>query len=223
MTAIIKAHAPQPVRPFVVPIDSSSQMGPPAIDPAQEERAALSAEVAQLRKHLDELREGSKSAIARAYAEGRESGLKEAARDEQGRCAALEKGMINALRAWEQRLIEIEGLAALVARTALAKLFSDPAKLCEFVVSAIRRQLQQISHETIVALRVSQTDFPDEATVAALSGQIGGSIQIVVCPDLSTGECLFDLQLGQADISPLSQWRAMESVLTEVNSLEPAQ
>ena len=223
MTAIIKAHTPQPVRPFVVPIDSSSQMGPPAIDPAQEERTVLIAEVAQLCKELDDLKEGSKSAIARAYDEGRESGLKEAARDEQSRCTTLEKGMINALRAWEQRLIEIEGLAALVARTALAKLFSEHPKLCELVILAIQRQLQQISHETIVALRVSQTDFPDEAAVAALYEQIGGSIQIVVCPDLSTGECMFDLQLGQADISPLSQWQAMESVLTEVSSLEPAQ
>ena len=83
--------------------------------------------------------------------------------------------------------------------------------------------MEEIGRESVVALRVSQADFPDEPAVAALAARIGDSVQIIVAPELFTGECLFDLQLGHIEISPLVQWRALETVLIESAKLEIAQ
>jgi hypothetical protein len=76
--------------------------------------------------------------------------------------------------------------------------------------------LRQVAHESIVSLRVSQSDFPDEDAVAAVSGQLAAPIKVMACVELSAGECFFDLQLGKADISLLSQWRTLESLLIEL-------
>lgn len=223
MSVILKAETNQPVRPFVLPASPTGEVEPLRADPREEELARLTAEVAGLGKELDSLRKQGEVTAVEAREEGRTLGLKEAASEEERRSSAVEKGMVDALAAWTARLGEIEGLAALLSRTALAKLFDDDIAQSDLVLSSIARQMRHLRREAVVALRVSAEDFADEAKLAAAAIAIGDSAQVIVCPELGSGECLIDLQLGHVDISPRSQWRGLQALLGEIARVgEPA-
>ena len=216
MTTIIKAHTSPPVRPFASPTGRIAEQTVSISNPWEEECSALRTELMGLRKQIAEWEIKNKEDIARACEDGRRRGLEEATREEARRCESLEQGIDDALAAWHSRLAEIEGLAALLSRTALAKLFDKPDELSPLVLAAVARQMHNLRRESIVRLRVSAADFPDEANIQKLKAVVPDAAEIVVSPDLEAGACLFDLQLGHVDISPQSQWKDMNALLAEL-------
>ncbi|MEO9130649.1 MAG: FliH/SctL family protein [Sphingomonas sp.] len=142
---------------------------------------------------------------------GRQQGLEEAEDEADRLCAAVCTGVDRARAAWNDRLAELDALAAMLAQASLGKLFGDAPDLTELVTRSIRLRTQTLGRESVVSIRVSRADFPDEATQDALRSAVAaGSSELVVDPALTAGECRLDLKLGSIDVGVASQWRELD-------------
>lgn len=226
MTGLIKARASNEVRRFSA--GPAIGMGAAAFlaeapSPETLRIAALDDEVARLRKQLEDVRAAGARAEVSARAQGRREAEQEARQDDAKRLTALGEGIAGARGAWNERVADLDGLATLVARSAIAKLFDDCDDHCEFVVGMIARQMRHLRSETILTIRVSPVDFPDETSFATIVAGAGtGSVAIQCDPKLAAGQCRIDLQLGHIDLCSRSQWNEMAQLLHELTGLEAA-
>jgi type III secretion protein L len=162
-------------------------------------------------------------AEALAHEAGRRQGLEEAADETDRLIAAVCAGVDQARAAWNDRLAELDALAAMIAQASLGKLFGDAPDLTELVTRSIRQRTQTLGRESVVSIRVSGVDFPDEAARDALRSAVNlGSSELVIDPSLTTGECRLDLKLGSIDIGVASQWRALDRFFDELIAGEVA-
>lgn len=219
MSPIIKAHGSDGIRPFgASPRIGSTTVKDPRGQPPREDNKLeqLTRDNLTLREQLRELAASLEQAVKAAREEGRRQAQTEAVRDDQARIAALEAGVGSALAAWEQRLDGIETLAALLSRTALAKLFDQPDGQSEFVLECLARQLRHMRQQTILAICVSAIDFPDESALAQVGTRLAPGVPVSVSDELAAGECRIDLQVGHIDIGPATQWRRLSALLDEL-------
>ena len=173
--------------------------------------AAATREIARLQAALAEMRSRAPEAERLAHETGRRQGLEEAADETDRLIAAVSAGVDQARAAWSDRLAELDALAAMLAQASLSKLFGDAPDLTELVTRSIRQRTQTLGRESVVSIRVSGADFPDEAARDALRSAVAaGSSELVIDPALSTGECRLDLKLGSIDVGVASQWRALD-------------
>lgn len=188
---------------------------PVAQDPVRdEEKEALLEEVADLRRTLISVEEAALEAETRAREEGRKQALESALEAETGRQAVLEEAIARLTTSWDERLQDLDGLAALIARSALSKLFESWDDSVEFTARTIARQIALLRRETIIAIRISPDDFPDEQAIATLAARAGtGSVRLIADSDLAPGECRADLQLGHVDLGIATQRTALLSLL----------
>lgn len=213
MSGLIKGAAAHKVRSFLEPAPSSPA---PIVDPRME---ALERQNGELRAALAAQRIESQKAVAAARTEGERDG--KAAADEAAakRVAALAEGVEEALAAWSDRLAGLEGLAASLARAALAKLLDGHEGHSRFVAAVIARQMHLLRRESLVAIRVSASDFPDDGSLAALASEAStGSVRIVADPDFAPAECRIDLQLGHIDVGVGTQWAQLAKFLDELSA-----
>lgn len=213
MSGLIKADAAQSIRPFTYRMDDlpSGGASKPAEDP---QLTALRREVERLGQALAQ----SAVTLEQAKRDAREAGKREAAesirRSDEKQIAALKGGVSSALQSWEARLAKLDGLAALLCKTALAKMFNDDASRSDLVLGSIARQMRHLRRETVLAVRVSKRDFPDAAAIQAIAAETGsGSVTVIADPDLPAGDCRMDLQLGHVDIGPRTQWSQLSGLL----------
>ncbi|MEO7688275.1 MAG: FliH/SctL family protein [Sphingomonas sp.] len=173
--------------------------------------AAATREIERLQAALAEMRKRAPEAEALAHEAGRQQGLEEAADETDRLIAAVSAGVDQASAAWNDRLAELDALAAMLAQASLSKLFGDAPDLTELVTRSIRQRTQTLGRESVVSIRVSGADFPDEAARDALRSAVAtGSSDLVIDPALTTGECRLDLKLGSIDVGVASQWRALD-------------
>jgi type III secretion protein L len=212
MSGLIKGGAAHKVRSF---LDPPIQAAPASAgDPRIE---ALERQNGELRAALAAQRSESQKAVAAARAEGERQGRAAADEAVAKRVAALGKGVEEAVAAWSDRLAGLEGLAASLARAALAKLFDDQEGHSRFVAAVIARQMRLLRRDSLVAIRVSALDFPDDRAVAALASEgATGSVRIVADSDLASAECRIDLQLGHIDVGVGTQWAQLAALLDEL-------
>jgi len=181
----------------------------------------LTQELAELRRTMSADREASARALVKAREDGRREGQELARRDDDKRLVVLGEGVAGAREAWEQRIGDLDGLAALVAQSAIAKLFDSCDSHADFVVGMIARQLRHLRHETVLTIRVSLEDFPDDVALAALGTGAGtGAIAVVRDDALDGGQCRIDLQLGHLDLCSRAQWREMSELLHELSGAD---
>jgi type III secretion protein L len=211
MSGLIKGGAAHKVRSFLDPIRPAPASG---LDPRIE---ALERQNGELRAALAEQRTESQKAVAAARAEGERQGKAAADEASAKRVAALAKGVEEAVAAWSDRLAGLEGLTASLAKAALAKLFDDQQGHSRFVAAVIARQMHLLRRDSLVAIRVSTADFPDDGSLAALASEAKtGSVRIVTDSDLASGECRIDLQLGHIDVGVGTQWSQLAAFLDEL-------
>ena len=224
MTALIKSGAATDVRTFqtLAALGPVADLSPAA--PAEDPRIAqLSAENEALRAEIAVARRDAEAAVAKAKEDGQRAGMLAAVRDDEKRIEALSGGIAAAVERFEARIAELDGLAALVARTALAKLFDKPELHGAIVPDMAARQIRSLRRDSVMTVQVSAADFPDEAALAAFSGAAGvGSASVLASSELAAGECRIDLQLGHVDVGPRAQWPALAAVLDELAAGEPA-
>jgi flagellar biosynthesis/type III secretory pathway protein FliH len=191
----------------------SAQAAAP-VAPAEDPRlASLAAEIARLDEALGSAAAAAAAAEERAREEGRREGLEEAAADEAKRLGLLEEGIAAAVADLAKRLDCIETLALGIAKAGLAKVFEDPAGEAERVAAAIEAQVSRLRADAVLAVHVSGSDFPDEASLAALAA---GRSPVSALPELGSGECRLDLVLGQVDAGPRTQWAHLAGILDEL-------
>lgn len=154
-----------------------------------------------------------------AFEAGRKEGRSEAGDDLDRRIASLKKGVDHAQRAWHERLAELDGLAVMLAQSALAKVFGEGADLADLVTRAIAVQVPALRDASVIRVRVSATDFPDAEALAVLRSESGvPPIEILSDPALAAGACTLDLTLGQIDLGIQSQWRELDAFLATLAS-----
>lgn len=196
MTGLIKARQAEPgVRAFALPAS-------PAAPSRSLEQLALDAardEIAQLKTCLDEEREAFERACAEARETGKAAGLKAADDGAKQRAEQLEAALHDACAAWNERLARIDTLAVHLARTTLARVFADSDDLAELVRRAVARKVGTLQADSVVAVVVSASDFPDQASRDVLDAcRSGGTI--VTDSALASGACRIDLKLGHVDL-----------------------
>jgi flagellar biosynthesis/type III secretory pathway protein FliH len=211
VSALIKASAALGVRPLHARPAAQAVAEAPAEDPRI---GSLAAEVEALRAELAEAREEAREAAAEALEDGRREGRIAARRDDERRIELLASGVAEARARWENELVGLEDLAALLSRNALAKLFVRDELYADFVAAMVARQIEQLRRDSVLAIHVSSADFPDEASLAAFSGAVGaGPLRVEATEELEPGECRIDLQLGHVDVGPRTQWPALSALL----------
>ena len=212
MSGLVKAAAASPgvVTPFVPPKAPRKAAGPPAETP----RMVAAEEVDRLAAELATVRADASKAIEAARVAGREEGIAAASAAEDARLALLERALVSAAGRLDESLGGIEDLAGTLAATALGKLVAPDAAMSGLVARSVQRQIRLLRRETVVAIRVSAADFPDEDALQALAAQAGaGAARLVADPQLGSGECRFDLALGHIDLGVAGRWREAASLL----------
>jgi type III secretion protein L len=218
MSGLIKGASAHKVRSFLDPIQPAPAS---AVDPRIE---ALERQNGELRAALAAQRTESQKAVAAARAEGELQGKAAADEGVAKRLAALEKGVEKAVAGWNDRLAGLDGLTASLARAALAKLIDGDEGHSRFVAAVIARQMRLLRRDSLVAIRVSSADFPDDGSLAALASEARtGSVRIVADSDLASAECRIDLQLGHIDVGVGTQWAQLAAFLDALAAAEGAE
>lgn len=192
-----------------------------------DEETLLQARIAQLEAELVRQAEVARqqekhSSLAReqARAEGYRKGLEDAARKEAERLETLKSCAKSAVKAFEGSLSEAETLAVLLARTCLETLFGTAKGRVQTVCDLIRRQLETMTGETVVMLKVSREDFPDEKAVAALLADSGlDRARVEVDSALKPGAASLQLGLGQMELGIDRQWGSLRQLLDDWTSV----
>jgi len=164
--------------------------------------AAFEAEIARLEAALDDERRTAAEAVVAARREGRD----EAVADDAARTAAVADALADALAAWDARLGELDGVAAAIARIALAKVFGDDDDRANRVVQTIAHHRARLGEQAVIGIRVSAADVAGERFDAARD-------RIAIDPALAAGEARIDLRLGTVDVDPAAQWAVLDGAL----------
>lgn len=177
-------------------------------------KSQLADRIAELEAALVAAADERDSACAAALARGRAEGMAAAESREAERSEALKVALADIQASLERRIGEERDLAIDIARAALDRLFGDPALYRGMVEETARRHAASLARGTIVALRVSASDFPDPAALAALPS-LGNQVRVEADPNLDSGACIFDLSLGSLDASLSHQAAVIEAVFDQ--------
>lgn len=211
VTALLKAGAGEGVRVFAA--RARIETAPPT-DPYDGERKAHAAEIAELRKALEDSRSQAGKAAAEAHKEGRLAGLAEAEKREEERVAPLGRAIESASAACSDQLAQLEHLAPALARAALAKLFEPAEEWTAMVEAALSRQLAALRRSVVVAIHVSPADFSDAASLRHRFG--GEGIAIELDAELRAGACRIECKLGQLNLDVRRQWETIAALLDDM-------
>ncbi len=171
--------------------------------------AALAEKYKHAKEEIEKVR-------AEAFEKGKAAGLKDAEVDEQGRHERIAKTLQAALTLLSQRLESIDALAAMLAQAGLAKIFDDHDDLAALVASAISKRIRQIKDETILAVVVSQEDFPDPQTARKQIPNLQDDVEIRCDAALKSGDCRIKLSLGVLEIGPELQIGRLKELLQQL-------
>ncbi|MFA6114582.1 MAG: hypothetical protein WC729_11335 [Sphingomonas sp.] len=197
------------------PVASARSQTELALDEAHEE-------ISRLQTTLIEARALAERTQKEAREAGRKDGRREAEDDMARRLALIGKGIERAEAAWHERLGALDALAAMLARSALARIVGDSADLADLVTRAIALRVRGLRNESVVGIRVSPGDFPDADALDALRAGAGiRSVDVVADPVFDPGECRLDLQLGHIDLGIRPQWRELDRFF-EALAADPA-
>jgi len=219
MSAIIKANSATTIRSFVpnaASPDSAPSHAASEKDAEKEKRNALERENSRLNRELQEMPSRIETAANKARAEGRREGLELAKQDDERRIDTLADAAKRATISLEDRLKELDGLAALISKAALTKIFDNSFDRNDMVIAAIGRQMQRLRREIVLSIHVSESDFPDKASLDALKKSLSVGSVVIESTDLDSGSCKIDLQFGHIDASPDAQWRHLQTILDEM-------
>lgn len=174
----------------------------------------LEADLALREDIEDSLRQEIEDAFARGQSKGVEMGLLQAEDQQSERLALLKDALTQAKSEISETLAGAERLASLLARECLDILFADPLGRMEVVTDLIRAQIGRIDPSQLLAVVVAVSDFPDAGDLAKLAHELGLTPEnISARNNMSSGDCLFQLQLGEMNIGIGQQWGQLATAL----------
>ena len=149
---------------------------------------------------LEEASAARDAAVEAALERGREEGRQTADQLGAERLHALREALAQTSVAWRTRLQEDGDMAIEIARAAVHKILGEANPRAALAAEIVRNAVAQIAAGTIVAVRVSASDFANDDELAALADDLG-AIRIVRDRDLSSGGCELELIMGTVDAS----------------------
>lgn len=189
----------------------------PAVDPEKAELKrrldGVAADLTAAQTQLALVEAGIPEREERAREAGFAAGLAQIQEDAAQRVATVISGVESASVAWNDRLSELDGLAAMLARRGLERIFGDGAHLPELVTRTIAYHVAELGQQAVVAIRVSADDFSDGDARDRLAAESGSTAEIIIDAALPSGDCRLDLRLGVMDVGVASQWRALAAFL----------
>lgn len=214
-SAVIKTNANATVRPLfalvqpvaAVQVADTVSAEDRVVSNLKEQIAAYEAQIAA---HED--------ALAKTFADGEAAG-RAAAEDEyeddrQQSLCRLEEGIKAAQDSFADALQHFDVLALQLAHEALHVLIGDDAKYKAMLKAAIARQMALIVTNSVVAVEVSRSDFPDSREIEELAARLNlPSNQIRLSEELNAGQCHFDLKIGRAEFDFQQGWQEISKVL----------
>lgn len=132
---------------------------------------------------------------------------------EDGRVTAIAAGVGDAATNLAERLNAIDGLAAALARACLERVFARPDAMAAMVTDALRRQMQMLHDDAMLAVRVSNVDFTETTSIEAMARESGARLAVTIDPDLPAGACRIEARLARIDIDVPGQWATLAAAL----------
>lgn len=210
MTALIKGGDRDGlllVRPIRTTPDPVSAAMPIAAKPTEEDRvAALETALMEARGNLAALRQQHAADSEKISAEAHAKGVAEGVQRNAALAEALDKAMARAEAAMTEALGETSDLSLAIARSALRQVFADHGVWHAMVADIIAVRRAQIDDNLLLRIRVSASDFSDGPALAAIRPD-DASVTVIADPKLASGECRFDLNLGEIEVGPATQGR----------------
>jgi type III secretion protein L len=222
MSALIKRGATHGVLPLALHGKAAPlARAPGRPDPAALELAALRAEIADLRQSHAQAEHDAEATAAEAFAEGRRIGLAEAESLESERTQALRHGIEAAVAGFDRKLDVLDGLAPLLARRGLEKIFAAPDEAAERIKTMLLRQLRELRDGGATGVRVSPADFPSPDGLRLWADEHCAGTDVTIDPHLAAGACRIELRLGRIDLCVAEQWSALAALLDEMAAARP--
>lgn len=206
MSALLKSAQGIVPLPLAEPVD-----GAPIADPRDELIAALRQEVARLQAAARQTATARDTRIAEevALAEGK---VRDAIRrDDSARTAALDKALVAARAALDERLALLDRLAPALARMVLERLFGAVEDRTGLVEAMIARRLDDFRSGAVVAVAVSAADV-DEAALAGLGKRLDG-VTVRHDVQLAGGQCRIEARSETLPLDLATEWAGLAAAL----------
>lgn len=183
-------------------------------DPAAIERARLIDDIARLEEASEVAKHTAEIAIEQARKDGRREGRADAEDRAAERLETLAKALDAITADIALRLDGLDRLAAALAKTALEKVFADPATSAELVAATIGRRVALLRSDIAVTLAVSTADFADTDSIEAmLRSRRDGCVTVTPSADLPVGGCRLVAGLDTITLDLPAQWHALAASL----------
>lgn len=193
---------------------SNDQGNAPDFEVYVSQEQLLRAELAAYEAELAEFKAGLPAILAAEFDRGRKVGIQERDQSAAKKLAAVEAGLVAATKTWVEELKGMNALAVEICRSVLGRMIGNPDWRSELIREAIDARVSQLDHSCVMDIRVSSADFPQVAAAPAFEAN---GIKVRPVENLSSGQCIFDLKMGQHDLGPDAQWARIAALLDQLS------
>lgn len=178
---------------------------------------ALETENSALKETLKQQAETAESLIAQIKTDAKTTAEAEIKKNYSDSYDVLAKCIERVSDALEVKIDTLDGLALMVAQTALENVFNPQGSYKDLVARSITKQVGGLRQEAILYVQVSSQDFEtDEALEDLVFALDLKSADIKTSSHLKSGDCVMDLRLGQVEISIQDHWEALQSLFVKM-------
>jgi flagellar biosynthesis/type III secretory pathway protein FliH len=183
------------------------------------EISELRAALVQAGTELERLQAELVEEYQRGLGDGRLCALDDCELDRTEALRHVEAALVQATRAFDDKLSQIEGLAQLIAVEAVQKLVGRSDRYREILWATIDLQLTRLRETSAKLLTLSADDFDDDPAIARLRAE---GFEVAVSNDLQRGQCRLSLTVGGVEIGPADQWPVLKGFIEETLACQPA-
>lgn len=162
------------------------------------------------------------TALDKGYENGFSNGIKSVQTNHQKHLELVQNAIRRALEKWDSQLNGMEGLTIDMAKATVEKVLGNIESRQEILQDIVKCQVKTLSDTSILQLRMSEQDcrtFPE--LIKTLKTEFGERMLITSDHGLSSGACMFDLELGKVDAgidTHLDRIRALFSTIGKQNA-----
>lgn len=181
--------------------------------------ARLQVENDDLRATLKQAKIDAENAIVEAKKVGAEQAEEKFERTDTEALALLKNGIKDAQETVEKKLQKVDVLSLAMAQATLDEVFHPADGYRVIIAQMIAAQMKGLRRKSVLAINVSPKDFLHQEHLENLVDQfVNNAIDVLVDPELSAGDCIFDLRIGQLEFSISGHWNALVSAFKEMAS-----
>lgn len=206
MSALLKSTQGIVPLPLVKPV-----VPEPVADPRDALIAGLRQEVAQLQAAARQAATAQDAQIADAVVQAEGRARDAIRRDDAARTASLEKALVAARAALDERLALLDRLAPALVRAVLERLLVAADDRTTLVEAMIARRLEAFRRGAVVAVAVSAADV-DETALVELGARLNG-VAVRHDPLLAGGQCRIEARSETLPLDLATEWAALAAAL----------